>query len=579
MPFNVLPGVVGLASGAGRVLVSNSTDGSGYADSAGDELGSITWDRLVQVFWLVSGRVDDVLSRWPNFSSTGFAISYSAALLSLPFLLIMALVAVWSIASAGPARKTFSSILIISVGVPVYPIVLALLLALFWIVVEFLALAFGVVGPILVTIGVLCFSSNALTSFIEEQRRYPRAVEDITFAQLFSGLAIGAVSLCTFGVLTVALTVLKAPFVLIGLTAMGVIYTFPLLLETGCWFPVAFIGWIFAVAAGFCALVLGILLSVVAKFLLSLVWPAYVTAGWLRHVGRGGRRTGGSLCTPLVQGVKAGYQVLWAADLLTNVCVLQRFDLFEQTSHEFMEIAGGARQELSPECRTVACLPPVIVGLFQGDGWDMCEELIAGHLGVTKDAVREAWNSLAEQMLYIGRDALASELVTEDYVLGVPPELVIGLPARALLDTVERSPGADVVLATGLVLTEHKRPHGALADRAWEELRRSKAALPGLASAGAKARECLCGLLLAGGGDPGELPAGLARTAGALDELPPDAREAVLAVQRPLVALAVECSRQAAFKEKLRDLILAISTEGGGSTDVEGALVPGPGRV
>ncbi|CAK0832634.1 unnamed protein product [Prorocentrum cordatum] len=210
------------------------------------------------VFWLVSGRVDDVLSKWPNFASTGFAISYGAALLCLPFLLIMALVAVWSVASAGPARKTFSSILIISVGVPVYPIVLALLLAIFWIVVEFLALAFGVVGPLAVTIGVFSFGCDALSSFIAEQRRYPRAVEDITFAQLFAGLAIGAGSLCTFGVLTVALTVLKAPFVLLGLTAMGIYHTFPWLLETGCWFPAAFLVWVFALAAGFCALALGI---------------------------------------------------------------------------------------------------------------------------------------------------------------------------------------------------------------------------------------------------------------------------------------------------------------------------------
>ncbi|CAK0832633.1 unnamed protein product [Prorocentrum cordatum] len=242
-----------------------------------------------------------------------------------------------------------------------------------------------------------------------------------------------------------------------------------------------------------------------------------------------------------------------------------------------MEVAGGARQELSPECRTVACLPPVVVGLFQGDAWDMSQELLARSLGVTTDVVKEAWASLAEQMLCIGRDALASGLVTGDYVLGVPPELVIGLPARTLLDTVERSPGPDVVLASGLVLTEHRRPRGAFADRAWEELRRSKAALPELAAAGAEARECLCGLLLAGGGDPGELPAGLARAVRALEELPSGARDAVLAVQRPLVGLAVECSRQAAFKEKLRDLILAISAEDGGPDGVGGALLGGPG--
>ena len=52
----------------------------------------------------------------------------------------------------------------------------------------------------------------------------------------------------------------------------------------------------------------------------------------------------------------------------------------------------------------------------------------------------------------------------------VPPELVIGLPARVLLDTLRRSPKGQLNMATGVELTNDKRPRGQFADEIWQHL-------------------------------------------------------------------------------------------------------------
>eukprot|EP00747_Dinoflagellata_sp_TGD_P018067 gnl/TRDRNA2_/TRDRNA2_126250_c0_seq1.p1 gnl/TRDRNA2_/TRDRNA2_126250_c0~~gnl/TRDRNA2_/TRDRNA2_126250_c0_seq1.p1 ORF type:complete len:274 (+),score=61.29 gnl/TRDRNA2_/TRDRNA2_126250_c0_seq1:691-1512(+) len=243
-----------------------------------------------------------------------------------------------------------------------------------------------------------------------------------------------------------------------------------------------------------------------------------------------------------------------------------RFDLLSQTLAEFGEIVAGDRERLSPECRTIACLPPVVVGLFQG-AWDMTERAVAKDLGVSRDKVRKAWDSFEAQMILVGKEALAANLLTEDFVAELPPELVIGLPARVLLETIERArdmstpsqgaDGAEIVLASGLILTESRRPHGEFADKVWTELLRAKAALRRI-QLDKKSRDCLCGVLLAGGAETSDLPPGLQGMVASFEQLPKHMRDSCDAVRHPLTAVAIECSRQELFRVKLENVIQAL---------------------
>merc|ERR1711992_296223 len=96
--------------------------------------------------------------------------------------------------------------------------------------------------------------------------------------------------------------------------------------------------------------------------------------------------------------------------------------------------------------------------------------LLAQQMGVDKSTVADAWHSMEKQMIRHARAALQAGLLTEKYIEEVPPNLVIGLPARALLDTVERSPGTGIKLGTGLIITDAKRPRGEFADKVWSSL-------------------------------------------------------------------------------------------------------------
>lgn len=527
------------------------------AKTASGRAAPRTW-RFAMLFEVVNDWMSKVMSQWPHPAVLGFKISFAAVLLTLPIFMILALVSIWSIASVGPARKTFSSIFVVSLGLTVYPALSLLVLLIVWFVLYALVLAFSVVAPIGAAIGCLYMSCSASQEFRNQQRMLTPVVNDIGFGGLFGGLAVGIASSCTFGLITIALTLLKAPILFLACIAHSM-RTLPQIFKAGCCCPLAAVLWLFLFACGVIILPFCILISILLKWLVSLIWPAYVATGWLRHFGGGGRRISGTCCTPFVQGFKAGYQVLWAADLFTNACIRGRFDLLEQSKTEFLQIAAGERQSLSEECRRISCLPPVIIGLYQGDAWDMAEEYVARQLGVKRDKVQEAWKSLADQMKQIGREGLAAGLLDEDYVLSVPPELVIGLPARVLLDTVERSTGSGMELASGLTLTENKRPRGQFPDLVWDNLQQAKRSLPGIVAAGPGARECLCGILLAGGGNPDELPFGLAQMVRSLDTLPEASREAILAVQRPLIAIAVEGGRQRMFREKLQDVLSDLS--------------------
>eukprot|EP00927_Polykrikos_kofoidii_P043814 TRINITY_DN37912_c0_g2_i1.p1 TRINITY_DN37912_c0_g2~~TRINITY_DN37912_c0_g2_i1.p1 ORF type:complete len:680 (-),score=69.43 TRINITY_DN37912_c0_g2_i1:30-2069(-) len=327
------------------------------------------------------------------------------------------------------------------------------------------------------------------------------------------------------------------------------------------WFPLILLAWLIVLASGTCIVILGLAILVLVESIAAIVWPAWISSGWIRLATRDfGRRRRQDCCTPLTQGLKAGYQVLWVADVLLNACISGKPDLLQQIFQEFFEIAKGERMVFSAQCQTISPLPPVIVGLFQ-DSWDVRLRTIASKLGVSKDVVREAWRALARSMIILGRQAVDSDLITEDWVAEVPAELCLGLPARALLDTVERSPPEQMLLASGLRLTEQNRPKDSFSNSIWSYFKAAQAARQRLHVVPHN-RDLLCAALLAGGGDCEALPEGLAKALRKYNEQPETSRAACQSVVQPLIAIAVECSRRVDFKEQLQLVIEGITSEG-----------------
>jgi len=216
------------------------------------------------------------------------------------------------------------------------------------------------------------------------------------------------------------------------------------------------------------------------------------------------------------------------------------------------QVAQGQRETLSEDVQQMTCLP--FVSLHLHDGWTPTLEAIAKHLHVPVNVVERAWDSFMEQMKIIGLDALDANLLTEDYVAMCPPSLFIGLPACALLSTVERSPGPEVVLANDLRITDAMRPRGGFADKVWSELQAAMGAF-GSVTLPHDARKALCGMLLAGGGAADELPKGLADVVADFEGLEPKLQGPCRTIQKALVAVSVECSRQSAFKDKINGVI------------------------
>jgi len=324
-----------------------------------------------------------------------------------------------------------------------------------------------------------------------------------------------------------------------------------------CWFPLILVAFIALVALGIGVMVMLIAVSALVKLLVSAIWPAYVTAGWLRFVGqRGTRRRDRSCFTAVEQGFKAAYQVFWASDVFTNALILGKLDKFAYLD----DYVRGRRNDLDTEFRGLSCLPPLSVGLF-GSSWDLAQQAIAEQLGIGKDDVEEAWRSLARQMIRIGREAVDDDMVTKEWVMSIPAELCIGLPARTMLDTLERSPvDEEIVLSSGLVLRQSDRPRGEFFDKMWQHLMEARDAR--WAAQLLKAdRDSLCAALLAGGGSVDDLPPKLKTAVLSFEQLPAARHSACQAILRPLIAASLMCSRSEAFKSKLSLAIEAITSD------------------
>jgi len=99
----------------------------------------------------------------------------------------------------------------------------------------------------------------------------------------------------------------------------------------------------------------------------------------------------------------------------------------------------------------------------------------------------------------------------------------------------------------------------------WNELQQAKLAMASLKKKDltVDTRRGLNALLLAGGGDEEDLPPGLAEALHAFEQIPPDVRKSCLNVKRHLIAVALECSRQAAFKQRISSVFAAMDIEHG----------------
>ena len=57
--------------------------------------------------------------------------------------------------------------------------------------------------------------------------------------------------------------------------------------------------------------------------------------------------------------------MLWLSDLVTNAAITRQDGLAAQALREFFEISKGEREKISDECRRVACLPAVTLGVLR----------------------------------------------------------------------------------------------------------------------------------------------------------------------------------------------------------------------
>lgn len=561
--------------------------------------GSSLSSTIVDLF----GKLYGATHCLPDPNSIGFITTCIAALVMMPVILYTTLSIVCSLAAVGPARKFMTSFFVVLLGVPLYPILAVLLLTIVWFVLGVLAIALVTLGPIFLTAFGWWKLIEWKGEFVADQRRRQVRTDDINCLQLALGLLIGLLCLCTVGPCVFLLTLAKSPvLVLSGLCQACLYFSRAWVTYVGCcgccskrrslrdqgdrgdvsddseessddsndysfcwyWSPLVLVAWLIVNVLGVCVAILAAMVSALVKVLASAIWPAYVAAGWLRHFGATGtRRRSGSCCTGVAQGFKAGYQVLWLSDIVTNIFIKGDFSMFGKFRDEFDQLIKGQREELSSECQKLSCLPPVVVGIFK-DTWDLATRAIADKLAIGKDEVDEAWLSLSRQMIRIGRDAIDDNVVTPEWVEGIPSELCIGLPARVLLETVERSPAdGELVLASGLVLQNQSHGFGnEKFDKIWAGLMEARSARA-VAQITDGDRLLLCRVLLAGGGDPDALPDGLADAARAFDQMPPTSRKQCQAIINPLVAVSIECSRVPAFRDKLMLVIEGITASDG----------------
>eukprot|EP00929_Paragymnodinium_shiwhaense_P055076 TRINITY_DN27617_c0_g1_i1.p1 TRINITY_DN27617_c0_g1~~TRINITY_DN27617_c0_g1_i1.p1 ORF type:complete len:232 (+),score=53.16 TRINITY_DN27617_c0_g1_i1:286-981(+) len=192
--------------------------------------------------------------------------------------------------------------------------------------------------------------------------------------------------------------------------------------------------------------------------------------------------------------------------------------------------------------------------MLQGE-WDVAVRYIADSVGAPVKQVEEAWVELRDEMVLTGKRALADGLLDEDFVASIPPELIVGLTALAVLEIIRPSPPGEVRFESGLRLTDRHRPRSAFADRAWKNVKEAQAASMAFRAADARNAKLLHASILGGGGEVSSLPTKLAEAILELGAKPIEEQDACQQVQRPLIALAIDCSQHPTFKKNLMEVI------------------------
>ena len=89
---------------------------------------------LLSHFHHLTSWLETANAMLPNHVMAGFAVSYTVALVIWLPILYAALRVTWVSADVGPARKAMTTFFILGLGVPLYPVLAALLLALVWLI-------------------------------------------------------------------------------------------------------------------------------------------------------------------------------------------------------------------------------------------------------------------------------------------------------------------------------------------------------------------------------------------------------------------------------------------------------------
>ena len=104
-------------------------------------------DLLLERFHDLTHWLEMANATLPNHLMAGFAASCAVVVMLWLPILCAVLRVVWALAEVGPARKVMTTFFILVLGMPLYPVLVALLLALVWPVMGFTVLTLSFFGP------------------------------------------------------------------------------------------------------------------------------------------------------------------------------------------------------------------------------------------------------------------------------------------------------------------------------------------------------------------------------------------------------------------------------------------------
>lgn len=289
----------------------------------------------------------------------GFTITSVLVLICVPLGLFTTIQTLWSWSAIGQTRKTLTTCLILLLWWTL-PLLAVFLLAWSWAVVGILLeTAIWVLPPTLITLGCYWGLRGAA-----EVRRLERAkkptTDDITLAELVFVLLVAVSSSVVTGTILFWLTLLKSPFVFMGVMFHGSSIAIQRILSfrIEAWLLLLWlVAFVVAVFVAMPCVCLAIAISWLVAVTIATLWPPFVG-----HYGWPGKQKHG-LFTPesLLDAVKAAYQVVWVADLLTNTAIFGKYEMAAQVVEECREMGKGQRLALSSECQRVTVLPPIFV--------------------------------------------------------------------------------------------------------------------------------------------------------------------------------------------------------------------------